>query len=74
LDKIASLDMRKNLLRDAGVKMIMESIQSAKTQIVSLNFSNNELSYKGLESICKALLGGAGKYLNSLYLNNDGPL
>ena len=72
--RIATLDLRKNLLRDAGIKLIMDAMQTTKAQIVAINFSNNELSHKGLEHICKALLSGVGKYMTSICLSNEDPL
>ena len=72
--RIASLDLQKNLLRDAGIKLIMDAIQTTKAQIVAINFSNNELSHKGLEHICKGLLNGVGKYMTSICLSNEDPL
>jgi hypothetical protein len=74
VQRIASLDLRKNLLRDAGIKLIMDAMQTTKAQIVAINFSNNELSHKGLEHICKALLSGVGKYMISICLSNEDPL
>ena len=52
----------------------MDAMQTAKAQIVAINFSNNELSHKGLEHICKALLSGVGKYMTLISLSNEDPL
>ena len=53
-DRIARIELHKNNLGDAGVKILMKAIRTSKT-VVNLNLASNEICNDGMISIFKGL-------------------
>lgn len=54
IDKIASIDLSKNQLRDAGVIELSRILYFMKT-LVALDLSSNEITPKSLEPLALAI-------------------
>eukprot|EP00347_Sterkiella_histriomuscorum_P002496 403367926 len=53
-DRIARIDLHKNNLGDAGVKLLMKAIKKSRT-VVHLNLASNEICNEGMIAIFKGL-------------------
>lgn len=54
-NKIAQIDLRKNLLGDEGSMILIKAVTKSKN-IVHLDLSSNSISHKGARKIFQALL------------------
>ena len=54
LDKIAVLDLAKNVLGDSGVFALMQVVRRT-TSLVALSLASNEISGKGMEIVFEAM-------------------
>lgn len=63
-DKISTLDLSKNNLRDEGIIILSETLKQFPS-LIHLAVANNEITLKGLEKLCSSLKS------NSTLINLD---